>query len=71
VQDFVRLCRWLSVHGLDGLVKLWGRCDSFGLGEAFRAAQIGIKGDGYEPVETDSQPFTAGTGFAVESFGKS
>ena len=65
------LSRWLSVQGLDELVRLWGRCDSVGLGWAFRAAQIRIKGDGDEPVKADSQPFTAGTGFSVEGFGKS
>ena len=61
--EFERVSRFRSA---DGLVRLWGRRDRFGLGEAFRASQIGVKGDGYEPVEADSQPFTAGSSLSIE-----
>ena len=64
--DFERACRFDSIDELDGFAKLWGRRDRFGLGAVFRASQIGVKGDGYKPVEADSQPFTAGTGLSIE-----
>lgn len=68
VLRFERFCRFSAD---DGLLRLWGRRDRFGLGEAFRASQIGVKGHRYEPVEADSQPFAAGSGLSVEGVGKS